>query len=135
MTVFFKNADITIYNKYYDSNSDTDKYQRTVIKGVNWQGKRNATVTDKGVNVAYTTLIFLDSLPNYIDPKTFAKLDDIDRPNYFTFTELDKIVKGAIDYEITGVKPNRVSDLENEYETVTVISSQVWGNHMEVECK
>lgn len=135
MTVFFKNADITIYNKYYDSISDTNKYQRTVIKGVNWQSKRNATVTDKGVNVAYITLIFLDSLPNYIDPKTFAKLDDIDRPNYFTFTELDKIVKGAIDYEITGVKPNRVSDLENEYETVTVISSQVWGNHMEVECK
>ena len=135
MTVFFKNADITIYNKYYDSNSDTDKYQRTVIKGVNWQSKRNATVNDKGVNVAYTTLIFLDSLPNYVDSKTFAKLDDIDRPNYFTFTELDKIVKGAIDYEITGVKPNRVSDLENEYETVTVISSQVWGNHMEVECR
>lgn len=135
MTVFFKNADITIYNKYYDSNSDTDKYQRTIIKGVNWQGKRNATVNDKGVNVAYTTLIFLDSLPNYVDPRTFAKLDDIDRPNYFTFTELDKIVKGAIDYEITGVKPNRVSDLENEYETVTVISSQVWGNHMEVECR
>lgn len=135
MTVFFKNADITIYNKYYDSNSDTDKYQRTVIKGVNWQSKRNATVNDKGVNVAYTTLIFLDSLPNYVDSKTFAKLDDIDRANYFTFTELDKIVKGAIDYEITGVKPNRVSDLENEYETVTVISSQVWGNHMEVECR
>lgn len=135
MTVFFKNADITIYNKYYDSNSDTDKYQRTIIKGVNWQCKRNATVTDKGVNVAYTTIIFLDSLPNYIDPRAFAKLDDIDRPNYFTFSELDKIVKGAIDYEITGVKPNRVSDLENEYETVTVMAAQVWDNHMEVECK
>ena len=135
MTVFFKNADITIYNKYYDANSDTDRYQRTIIKGVNWQSKRNATVNDKGINVAYTTLIFLDSLPNYVDSRTFAKLDDIDRPNYFTFTELDKIVKGAIDYEVTGVKPNTIANLENEYETVTVMASQVWDNHMEVECK
>ena len=135
MTVFFKNADITIYNKYYDANSDANRYQRTIIKGVNWQSKRNATVNDKGVNVAYTTLIFLDSLPNYVDSRTFAKLDDIDRPNYFTFTELDKIVKGTIDYEVTGIKPNTIANLENEYETVTVMASQVWGNHMEVECR
>ena len=62
MGVLFKNSDITIYNKYFDDSSGADKYQRTVIKGVNWQGKRTGTVTDKGLLLADSTLIFADKL-------------------------------------------------------------------------
>lgn len=134
MAVLFKNADITVYNKYYDLSSDAYKYQRTVIKGVNWQGKRNGTVSDKGLLLADSTLIFIDKLDNYISPKKFAKLSDEDRTNYFTFTIGDKIVKGEVDFEITGTKPCRPADLENEFDDVIDIKSvNPLSDHFEVE--
>lgn len=134
MGVLFKNTDITVYNKYYDFASDMDKYQKTVIKGVNWQGKRNGTVSDKGLLLADSTLIFIDKLDNYISPKRFSKLSDIDRKNYFTLAPGDKIVKGEIDFEIAGVKPYRVSDLESEFDDVIDVKSvNILTDHIEVE--
>lgn len=134
MGVLFKNSDITIYNRYYDFTSDTDKYQRTVIKGVNWQSKRNGTVSDKGLLLADSTLIFIDKLDNYVSPKRFLKLSDPERPNYFTFTPGDKIVKGGVDFEVTGIKPYRLSDLENGFDDVIDIKSvSKLSSHFEVE--
>lgn len=134
MGVLFKNADITIYNKWYDSINDIDKYQRTVIKGVNWQSKRNGTVSDKGLLLADSTLIFIDKLERYISPKRFTKLSNEERPNYFTFTPGDKIVKGEVDFEITGMKPYRIADLEGEFDNVIDIKSvNILSGHFEVE--
>ena len=134
MAVLIKNADITLYNKYYDLASDTYKYKRTVVKGVNWQSKRNGTVSDKGLLLADSTLIFIDKLDNYVSPKKFAKLSDPERPNYFTFTQGDKIVKGEVYFEVTGVKPYRIADLENEFDYVIDIKSVTeLSDHFEVE--
>ena len=128
MSVFFRNSDITIYNRYLDA-TGIDKYQRTVIKDVNWQGKRNATVTEKGLQLADSTLIFIDKLPNYVSPKRFAKLDDTERVNYFTFRAGDKIVKGEVDIEIT-----RAAELEKQFDDVVDIKSVTpLPNHFEVE--
>lgn len=134
MGVLFKKDTITIYNKYYDFNSDTDKYQRTVIKGVNWQGKKHATVSDKGLLLADSTLIFIEKLDNYISPKRFAKLSDTERIKFFTLTPGDKIVKGEIDFEITGIKPYRIADLESDFDDVIDIKSvSIMDKHIEVE--
>lgn len=134
MTILFKNSDITIYNRYYDNSLGADKYQRTIIKGVNWQGKRNGTVSDKGLLLADSTLIFIDKLDNYISPKIFAKLSDEDRKKHFTLGVGDKVVKGEVDFEIAGVKPYRISDLENEFDNVIDIKSvNDLSSHFEVE--
>ena len=134
MGVLFKNADITIYNRYYANSLGADRYQRTVIKGVNWQGKRNGTVSDKGLLLADSTLIFIDKLDNYVSTKRFAKLLDEDRKNYFTFAPGDKIVKGEVEFEITGVSPCRLYDLENEFDDVIDIKSvNELSGHFEVE--
>ncbi|WP_419749304.1 DUF6751 family protein [Terrisporobacter petrolearius] len=134
MGVLFKNTDITIYNRYYDNSLGADKYQRTIIKGVNWQGKRNGIVSDKGLLLADSTLIFIDKLDNYISPKRFAKLSDEDRKKHFTLGVGDKVVKGEADFEITGVKPYRISDLENEFDNVIDIKSvNDLSSHFEVE--
>lgn len=136
MAVLFKNTDITIYNKYYDSVGDIYKYQKTIITGVNWQGKRNATVSDKGLLLSDSILIFIDKLDNYISPKRFAKLSDLERTNYFTFAPKDKIVKGEIDFEILGIKPYSAADLEKNYDdVVTIMSIRELSGHWEVECK
>ncbi|MBA4507941.1 DUF6751 family protein [Clostridium sporogenes] len=134
MGVLFKNANITIYNRYYDFTSDTDKYQRKVINGVNWQSKRNGTITDKGLLLEDSTLIFIDKLDNYVSPKRFAKLSNEERTNYFTFTPGDKIVKGEVNFEITGIKPYRIADLETEFDDVIDIKSiNILTDHIEVE--
>lgn len=134
MGVLFKTSDITIYNKYYDPYNDIYKYQRTVIKGVNWQSKRTGTVTDKGLLLADSTLIFVDKLDNYISPKKFAKLDPLEREKYFTFAAGDKIVKGEVEFEITGTKPYRIADLESEFDDVITIKSiNELSDHFEVE--
>ena len=136
MGVLFRNSDITIYNKYYDIENDVDKYQRTVIKGVNWQGKRNATVTDKALNRADSILIFIDKLPNYISPKQFSRLTNEQRINYFTFSLGDKVVKGEVAFEVTGLRPNSIADLENNYDdVVTIIGVSNLSNHWEVESR
>lgn len=135
MAVLFKNADITIYNKYFDNSLGADKYQRTVVKGVNWQGKRTGTVTDKGLLLADSTLIFVDKLDNYISPKKFAKLDPLEREKYFTFAPGDKVVKGEVEFEVTGVKPYRIADLESGFDNVVNIKSiNPLSSHFEVEC-
>lgn len=134
MGVLFKTSDITIYNKYYDPYNDIYKYQRTVIKGVNWQSKRTGTVTDKGLLLADSTLIFVDKLDNYISPKKFAKLEPLERGKYFTFAPGDKIVKGEVEFEVTGVKPYRIADLESEFDDVITIKSiNELSDHFEVE--
>jgi len=113
-----------------------DMYQRTVIKDVDWQGKRNATVTNNGLLMADSVLVIIDKLENYISPKQFAKLTDTERVNYFTLNIADKIVKGQIDFEITGLKPNSIADLENSYDNVVdIMSSRELSDHFEVEGK
>jgi hypothetical protein len=134
MAVLFKNADITIYNRYYDKSLGIDKYQRTVIKGVNWQGKRNSTVSDKGVLLADSTLVFIDKLENYVSPKRFAKMQSLERENYFTFGQGDKIVKGEVDFEVIGIQGHKISDLENEFDNVITIKSVTeLSGHFEIE--
>lgn len=134
MGVLFKNSDITVYNKYHDPYNDMYKYQRTVIKGVNWQSKRTGTVSDKGLLLADSTLIFIDKLDNYISPKRFAKLESIEREKYFTLTIGDKIVKGEVDFEIIGIKNYSINDLNNEFDDVITIKSvNSLSDHFEVE--
>ena len=131
MGVLFKNSDITIYNRYIDKITGYDKYQRTVITGVNWQSKRNANISDKGILIADTTLIFIDKLEGYLSPRAFKLLSDIERPNHFTYNIGDKIIKGAIDYECT-----KIADLDKNYDNVvTIMAIRELSNHWEVECK
>lgn len=134
MAVLFKNADITIYNRYYDNSKGTDMYKRTVIKDVNWQNKKTGTVSNSGLLLADSTLIFIDNLENYISPKRFAKLQPSEIGDYFTFQIGDKVVKGEVDFEITGISSCRVVDLEKEFDDVIDIKSvSKFSNHFQIE--
>lgn len=133
--VLFPNADITIYNRYFDKTESLDKYQRTVIEKVNWSSRTKLsigkTVGDKGATVTDVTLIIIDNLDNYISPKRFKKLSDADRVDYFTFGLEDKIVKGNINFEVTNI-----ADLDKNYDdVVTVTAARPLSQHWEVECE
>lgn len=108
MGVLIKNADITIYN----FNSKTQIYTRYNIDGVNLNSKRSATVTDKGVNISYTTMIVADK-------------------GDYKINTGDKVVIGNISLDIT-----RLTDLK-DYEVLTVVGAQ--DNNifktLNIECK
>lgn len=130
MAVFFKNADVTIYNHYMDKITKLDKYQRAVVKDVNWNSKKNMVMSDKGTNIVYTTIIIMEKLDNYIDEREFNELED--KTGFFTLSMGDKIVKGDIDFEVT-----RIADLSKNYDTVTIISvkeNKIF-KKLEVECR
>lgn len=106
--VLFPNADVTIYHL----DKKTQEYSRINLENVNWSGKRNATVSDKGVNVAYTVIISAEI------------------GNYTVYTG-DKVIKGNITLDIT-----KLSDL-NAYEVVTVVGTQESDifHSLNIECK
>lgn len=133
--VLFPNADITIYNKYFDKTESLDKYQRTVIEKVNWSSKRKLvigkTMGDKGATLTKVTMIIIDTLDNYISPKQFKKLSNADRVNYFTFGLEDKIVKGNIVFEVANI-----ADLDKNYDdVVTITAANPLSHHWEVEAE
>ena len=133
------NADITIYNRYFDTTTRTDKYQRTVIYDVFWEDKKAVNRLQSGVENADEVFIAIpfmySSKKEYASPNDFASI--IDKTGHFTLQESDRVVKGEIDFEITG----KVSDLDKNYEafTVTSIDTKDFGSmhmrHWEVGAK
>lgn len=127
--VIFPNTDITVYNRYYDKVNALDKYQRTVITKVNWTSTEKLIIGDKGGYSEDITLIIMDILSNYIKPKQFKKLSDIDRVNYFTLAVGDRIVKGNISFEVTNI-----ADLDKNFDDViTITGARPLTNHWEIE--
>ena len=114
------NADITIYNRYFDKATRLDKYQRAILYGVFWDERKAVNRLQSGLEDADKVTIIIPFTvitdKKYAPPKEFEKLED--KTGYFTLQEGDRVVKGAIDFEITG----KVSDLDKEYEAFTIIS-------------
>ncbi|HAT4117507.1 TPA: hypothetical protein I9Z52_002927 [Clostridium perfringens] len=134
--VLFPNATITIYNKFYDRTLERDCYKRTVIENVDWQEKQEGSIQDKGLVVDSSIKIFIDKLDNYISPKSFRRLGPEERENYFTLDIGDLIVKGEVQFEITGQKPFTIKNLEQNYDdVVSILAVSKFSEHFEVECK
>lgn len=89
MGVLFPNGNITVY--HYNKNNKT--YTRQNICNVNLNSIRNATVSNNGINVVYTTKIIIDSsyevytrdivLLEYID-KDISRLEELKGYDYIT---------------------------------------------------
>lgn len=113
------NGDLTIYNKYFDKSTRSDKYQRTVLKSIFWNESKAYNRLQSGLTDADKVNIMIPMSSNptrqYIPPKQFEKLND--KFNYFTISEGDRVVKGAINLEI-----NQPNDLDEDYEAFTVTS-------------
>ena len=104
--VFFVDTDITIYKHYIENK--TDKYKTIYVSQASWQTKRNSSISDKGVIIKDSTLIFIDPIDDVLDYG-------------------DIIVKGKCDLEIT-----TKSQLKN-CNTITVMSYRPYPSHIEIE--
>jgi len=77
------NASVTIYNKVYDRDEGSNKYYRTVLKGVNWQDATKVLPSDTGVvsaDVAEVYIPFLiDTEKKYCSPVNFNSEQEKDK--------------------------------------------------------
>ena len=101
------NASVTIYNKVYDRDEGSNKYYRTVLKGVNWQDVTKVLPSDTGVVSADVAEVYI---PFLIDTEK----------KFFTLAPEDIIVKGVVTDELT--KQKDVEHLKDKYGSVRVIA-------------
>ncbi|CAM2079764.1 MAG: hypothetical protein NSGCLCUN01_03992 [uncultured Clostridium sp.] len=119
--------DITLYNAYYDKQTEKTLYSRTYLFGVDWQGSNAIAIRDKGLISEDKTEIFIpfsiETAKKYIKPKAFSRLSENEREKYFTFSNKDIVVKGIVDFDVTGEKGHTKKDLESNYDDVLTIIS------------
>ncbi len=119
------NTDITVYNRQFDKAQDKYIYLRTYLKGVNWQDSKGIRIAESGVVSDDRTRIFIPldvdaEDKQYKKPKTYKRMDD--KSLFYTLDNEDIVVKGIIDFDLTGNPGENVSSLQAKYDDVMVIT-------------
>jgi hypothetical protein len=109
------NADITIYNKWYNRATRLDEWKRVQIKGVELYGGRAVTVTDHGLQTAniYTVRIPAASGPSgraFVLPEDWAGTSSDALAQFWTLQAGDIVVRGLVNDDIT-----RAADVTGKY--------------------
>ena len=118
------NADITIYNVWWDPLTRSNKYNRTQIEGVHWYTDQKTNVEDKGLVSAdlYKIRIPADAVVQdgrkYIDAMKYRILTADEVYGYWTINNGDLFVRGIIYDEI-----EKLSDLTLKYTNVCRVNS------------
>jgi len=127
------NSSATIYNRYLDPITLTDKWQKHLVHQVYWEGGRSVKLLNGLVNNNACRVYIpcnANYLTDYLPPLDFKD----NRSGHWTIQVGDIIVKGTVTDEI-----DRISDLEKLYSDVYTInyfkdnrygSSNMW--HFEV---
>lgn len=115
------NADLTIFNKYYDPTSKSEKYQRTQIVGVVWENRKAANVIKSGLISADQVAIYIPFArgANYLQPITWQALSN--KTGKWTLQIGDFVVKGLVNDSIGS--SFTISDLKAKYNDVLSIKS------------
>ena len=87
---------VTLYNKYLDGN--TEKWKRTVLRGVYWDSSKGRTIRKNGVSADNGLMLIIPFSVvadcDYIKPKEFASLTD--KTGKWTIASGDMVVLGDI---------------------------------------
>ncbi len=115
------NTDITIYNKYTDPTTRAEKYQRTVVSDVVWQGAKASSAANGGLLASNSAAIYIPMVrgTQYVKPIAWQAL--VTKTGKWTLAEGDVIVKGIVTDEITG--GTTMTTLKATYDDVLTITS------------
>ncbi|MBF1163220.1 MAG: hypothetical protein HXL89_01300 [[Eubacterium] sulci] len=122
------NADITLFNRYYDADSDEYKYARTFLRGVNWQDSQAIDISQSaGVKSTNHTRVFIplkvdSEEKTYLKPKTFKRSDKV--TNY-TLDNADIVVKGIVDFDMNDANSGGFKVLMRDFDDVMKITKVV----------
>ena len=122
------NADITLFNRYYDNDSGEYKYTRTFLRGVNWQDSQAINISQSaGVKSTNHTRVFIplkvdSEEKTYLKPKTFKRSDKV--TNY-TLDNADIVVKGIVDFDMNDAHSGGFKALLRDFDDVMKITKAV----------
>jgi hypothetical protein len=146
------NCDLTIYNKYTDPTTRTEKYQRTVVVAVFWENRKAANIMRSGLLEADAVTVHIPFArgTDFVKPIAWQALTT--KTGSWTIQVGDVIVKGAVTDEITDAVTDpkthvvtpafTMTDLAKKYDDVLTIrtvdtmdygSQNMW--HWEVGAK
>lgn len=114
------NSDITVYNKYIDATTRSEKYQRTVVLSVAWENRKGSNALAMGSVIAANQAniyIPLSERVDYLDPIEWLAA----KTGKWTLQVGDVIVRGTVTDEISS--SFTISDLKAKYNNVLVITS------------
>lgn len=116
-----RNADLTIYNKYIDSSTRSEKYQRTVIRSITWESSKAVSAMQAGRLATNSADIYIPRArgENHLDPIAWTAL--VSKVGKWTLAEGDFVVKGEVADEIT--TGFTTTNLMKKYDNVLVITS------------
>ena len=110
------NDTVTVYNKYTESN--VERWQRTVLSGVFWDSSKGATVRKTGVSSADGLMLIISiEITGYRKPKEWASLSD--KTGTWTLQSGDVAILGEIDYEVV----RSSSELAKKFDDVLTINN------------
>lgn len=104
-------ADLTIYNKYYDTLSGADKYKKTILKGA-------YIFPHKKEKDAQTKIIIPFRVNSGAAVYKDAKAFQANHTNAWTLKQGDFIVKGQCEFVYTELTGGALKDLINGYDNV-----------------
>ena len=119
------NADITLFNRYYDNDSGEYKYARTFLRAVNWQDSQAINISQSaGVKSTNHTRVFIplkvdSEEKTYLKPKTFKRSDKV--TNY-TLDNADIVVKGIVDFDMNDAHSGGFKALLRDFDDVMKIT-------------
>lgn len=98
MMGLFYNDTVTLFNRFYDPDTDETRYYPTLLENVNLVETKGANVTKSGLDSADAAKLFIDLdelSKKYMDPKAWDALPETEKPNYITFHPTDDFfIKG-----------------------------------------
>ncbi|RJQ42816.1 MAG: hypothetical protein C4545_04055 [Anaerolineaceae bacterium] len=115
------NTALTIYNRYIDATTRTEKYQRTVIPAVFWENRKAANVIKSGLLAADQASVYVPFTAgiNHLEPAAWQALTS--KTGKWTIAIGDAIVKGDVTDEIEG--SFTITSLKAKYDDVLIITS------------
>ncbi len=115
------NADLTLYNKYIDPATKTEKWQRGAILDVYWENRKAANVIRSGMLEADSVRVFIPMArgANYLKSKAWQALAT--KTGKWTLQVGDVMVKGSVSDAIS--TSFTISDLRAKYDDVVTIRS------------
>lgn len=109
------NADITIYNKWYNRVTRLDEWHRVQIRGVEWYGGQAVTVTDHGLQTAATYTVRIPAASSLSDrafvlPEDWAGTSSDALAQFWTLQAGDIVVRDLVDNDIS-----KAADVTGKY--------------------
>ncbi len=122
------NDTCTIYNKHIDGKEE--KWQRTILKGVFWDGVRGSNFRKTGLENADSVFILIPykikADRQFLPPNEWLNTED--KTQYWTLHPGDTIIKGDIDYEV--LKSSKELEQFGECYKITKVDNKVFGGDM-----